>query len=299
MLLVVVHERQRGVRADEAMRPDLAVPGRRILGVDERHVTTAARLRFRRIIKGACPISRGRRRLPVVVLVESAEPAIVIDGAIEVHFVARRAELGRLFGVERLEERIAVRRGRHVHQDIVRPLCPAILAGGEVVQRRVFDREIALAHRAADVHDRVAGRARQTRLRLRRRDLLLDRPIEPPVEEHGVVVAAGAPFRRSCADGVLHVLDRLAVPLVVERGEVVGRRVPLVVDVLVTAAARGARHEEVRRNDAADVRLRRGRKERALRSPALRVHGRGRHRRILDTMPRLPAPFDGRPGRRS
>jgi hypothetical protein len=114
------------------------------------------------------------------------------------------------------------------------------------------------------------------------------------VEEHGVGVAAGAPFRRLRADGVLHVLDRLAVPLVVERREVVGRRVPLVVDVLVTAAARGARHEEVRRDDAADVRLRRGRKEGTLRNAAFRVHGRGRHQRILNAMPGLPAPFDGR-----
>ena len=37
---------------------------------------------------------------------------------------------------------------------------------------------------------------------------------------------------------VLHVLDRLAVPLVVERREVVRRRLPLLVDVLVAAAAR-------------------------------------------------------------
>ena len=103
---------------------------------------------------------------------------------------------------------------------------------------------------------------RQAGLRFRRVDLLLDRPVEAAVEEHRVVVAAGAPFRRLRADGVLHVLDRLAVPLVVERRKVVRRRVPLVVDVLVAAAARCAGHEEVRRDGAADVGVGRRGKER-------------------------------------
>ena len=108
--------------------------------------------------------------------------------------MAARAELRGLFAMKRLQKRIAVRTRREVDQRIVRLLKDWMVARGEIVQRRVFDREVALPHRAADVHDGVAGRARQTGLCFRRRDLLFDRPIEPAVEEHRVVVAAGAPF---------------------------------------------------------------------------------------------------------
>ena len=68
----------------------------------------------------------------------------------------------------------------------------------QLVQRRVLDREVALAHRAADVRDRVARRAAEPGLRLGRVDLLLDRRVEPAVEEHRVVVAAGAPLATAC-----------------------------------------------------------------------------------------------------
>ena len=126
--------------------------------------------------------------------------------------------------------------------------------------------------------------AAEAGLRFRRVDLFLDRPVEPAVEEDRVIVAAGAPFRRLRAADVLHVLDRLAVPLVVERREVVRRRVPLVVDVLVTARAHGARHEEVRRDDAADVRVGRRRKERAVGTAPFLLHRQRRHERVLDAV---------------
>jgi hypothetical protein len=83
--------------------------------------------------------------------------------------VTARAELRGLFAMERLDERVAVRTRREVDQRIVCLLQDWMLAGGEIVERRVFDREVALPHRAADVHDGVAGRAGQTGLRFRRR----------------------------------------------------------------------------------------------------------------------------------
>ena len=56
---------------------------------------------FGRIVERARAFAKSRS-LPVVVVVEAAEPAIVIDRDVEVNFVARRAELGRLLPHERL-----------------------------------------------------------------------------------------------------------------------------------------------------------------------------------------------------
>ena len=100
----------------------------------------------------------------------------------------------RLIAVERLEEDFAVRLRIDVGQLVVHESEQRVVARREVVERRVLDLEVALAHRAADLGDRVAGRAAEARLRFRRVDLLLDRPIEPAVEEHRVIVAAGAPL---------------------------------------------------------------------------------------------------------
>ena len=106
-------------------------------------------------------------------------------------------------------------------------------------------------------------------------DLVHDRPVEAPVEEHRVVVAAGAPLRRPGAHHLLHVLDGPPVPLVVERREVVGRGVPLLVDVGVAPAAGLAGQEEVGGNGAAGVRRGRRRRERAGRPGSLLGHARG------------------------
>ena len=191
--------------------------------------------------------------------------------------MAARTELGGLLAVERLEEDLAVRLRIDVGQLVVHESEQRVVARREVVERRVLDLEVPLAHRAADLGDRVARGAAEPGLRFRRVDLLLDRPIEPAVEEHRVIVAAGAPLRRRGADDVLHVLDRLAIPLVVERGEVVRRGLPLLVDVGVAPPAALAGHEEVGRDDAADVGVGRRGEERAVRAAAFLLHARRHH----------------------
>ena len=203
--------------------------------------------------------------------------------------MAARAELRRLLAVERLEERLAVRLRIDVGELIVREPQPRRVARREIVQRRVLDDEVALAHRAVDARDRVARRAAEPRLRFRRLDLLADRPVEAAVEEHRVVVAAGAPLRRLRADDVLHVLDRFAIPLVVERREVMRRRRPLLVDVAVAAAAHLARLKEARRDRAVDVRVRRRREERARGAGAFVLHPQRRRRGVHDPERRAAA----------
>ncbi|MBP1607687.1 MAG: hypothetical protein H6Q08_3061 [Acidobacteria bacterium] len=164
-----------------------------------------------------------------------------------------------------------------------------LLAARQAMERRVLDLEIPLPHRAPDLRDGVARHAAEPGLRLGRVDLLLDRTIEHAAEEHRVVVAARAPARRARAHDVLHVLNGLPVPLVVERREMVGRRVPLVVDVLVTALARSAREEEIRRHDPARAGVGRRWEERTLHSGALVVH-RGRRRLWVPDRKRFAQP---------
>src|SRR6266498_5390809 len=134
----------------------------------------------------------------------------------------------------------------------------------------------------------MAGGARQTSLRFRRVDLLADRAVEASVEKYRVIVAAGTPFRRLRAHHILHVLDRFAVPLIVERREVVRRRAPLLVDVAMAPPAALAGHEERGRDEAVDVRVRRRWKERARLASAFAVHRRGCRYRIFNTIRRPP-----------
>ena len=155
--------------------------------------------------------------------------------------------------MERLHERPAMRRRRKVQERVMHRPQRGPLACGQIVQRRIFDLEVALPHRAVHARDGVTGGARQAGLRFGRVDLLFDRTIEAAVEEHGVIVAARAPLRWPRARDVLHVLDRLAVPLIVERGEMMDRRAPLLVNIAMAARATVGRHEEIRGNRAAQV----------------------------------------------
>ena len=285
------------------MRPDLAVLRCGIDGVHERHVAVGTPLRVLRVVERPRALSRHSRCLPVVVIVEAAEPPIAVHRNIEVDLVARRAELRGLFAMERLQERVAVRFRREEQERVVRALQHRVLAGREIVHRRVLDLEVTLTHGAVHFGDRMAGGAGQARLRFGRADLLLDGTVEPSVEEHRVIVTTGAPFRGPRADHVLHVLDRLAVPLVVERRKMMCRRAPLLVDVAMTPCAALARHEEGGRDDALDVCVR-GRGEEGPRGPgSFGIHRRRRGRRIRDAIrgppPRLAAAaLDGRRSRR-
>ncbi|MBP1607688.1 MAG: hypothetical protein H6Q08_3062 [Acidobacteria bacterium] len=108
LLIVTVHVGQRRVGGDEAVRPDPSVPGCRIGGRDERHVTVQALHGCGWIVERSRPLARHTRRLPVVVVVEAANPPVAVHGHVEVHLVARGAEVGQLLAVKRLEERLAV-----------------------------------------------------------------------------------------------------------------------------------------------------------------------------------------------
>ena len=205
--------------------------------------------------------------------------------------------LGRVEAHERLHERAAMRLGVEIGEKPVHRANQRLAARGEPVQRGIGDGEPAVAHRALDLRDGVAGRAGQPRLRLRRVDLLGDRPIEAAVEEDRMIVAARTPLARPRPDDRLHVLDGLPVELVVERGEVMDRALPLLVHVLVALPAQFRVEEEVRGNRAADVGLGGRWEERRGGSTAFAVHRRRRRQRIDDPIARHGAGADPRPDR--
>ena len=116
------------------------------------------------------------------------------------------------------------------------------------MKRRILDDEAPIPHGVLDRHDRVAGSTRQTDVGFGKVDELLDRLIHLAGEEEGMIVTSPAPLGRRLAHHALHVLDRLAVPLVVEGGQVVRLAFPLVIDIGVAAGlpAGSGVHEESR-----------------------------------------------------
>src|SRR5438046_10368693 len=128
----------------------------------------------------------------------------------------------------------------------------------------------------------MAHQPAEPRLRLRAMHDLLDRYVHQSAVEHCRIVAAAAPFGRLGADGVLHVLNAFAIPLIVERRKMVRRTEPLVVYVLVTALAGVGLHEEFAGNFSFTVDLGRAREERTLRAITFAAHVSGRHRGILN-----------------
>ena len=267
--------RKRGVGGREAVGTQQSVPRRRILPRDRGHVAVGAGLRRFRVVEGTGALSRDPARLPVVVAVEAAQPAVVVHRAVEVHLVAGGAEGGAVPGVERLQERLAVRRRVEMDHEVVERPQQRVLGGREVVHRRVLDHEPGVPHGVLHPRDCVAGDAAEPGARGGAVHDLGQRPVHQPAEEDRVVVAAGAPLRRLGSHHALHVLDGAAVPGVVEGGEAVRRLAPLGGDVAVAAAALVAAEEEVLGNEAAVRRFRRGGEKR----PVGAAHRFAGHRR--------------------
>src|SRR4030095_13020775 len=200
-------------------------------------MTVRTHHRIRRIVKRTGALPAYAAGLPVVVFVEAAHPAIAIHWHVEMHFVAAGAEFRNLFTHERFQESAAVRLGIHFHHEVVQRAHYGIFARRQFMQLWIFENEIALAHGAFHVDDAVAHHAAQASLPRWSVLNLPDRRIEHSAEEQCWVVATRAPLRRSYAGDVLHVFDAFAIPLIVERGKMVGRAIPLLVHIFVAAFA--------------------------------------------------------------
>ena len=266
--------RERGVCGGEAVRAEQAVPRRRVLAGDRRHVAVGARPGGLRVVKRARAVSRNPARLPVVVAVETPEPAVIVDGLVEMHLVAGGAKRRAVAGVERFQEGLAMGFGIEMDYQVVERPDQRVLGSGEVVHLGVFDDEAGVPHGVLHPGDRVAGNAAESGARGGAVHDLGDRPIHLAAEEHRVVMAAGAPLGGSHPHHALHVLDGAPVPGVVEGGEAVGGLAPLVGDVAVAAAALVALEEELLGDEPAVLRFRRRGEERPVRA-AHRFAGHG------------------------
>ena len=167
LLGMLVRGGQRGVGGDEAVRADEAGLGRGVARRHLRHVAVDAGPALLRVVEGAGVVHGHAAVLPGVVLVEAAEPAVGVHRHVQVHLVAAGAELVGLLAHEAAHEGRAVGRGVEVGHRVVGGLDDGVARGEHPVQRRVADGVVALAHRARDVGDRVAGGAAEAGLGLR------------------------------------------------------------------------------------------------------------------------------------
>src|SRR5262245_55516813 len=99
----------------------------------------------------------------------------------------------------------------------------------------------------------MAGYTTQSVLSFGCVDLSCHRFLKAAVEEYGMIVASGAPFRRFCAGNALHVFDGFSIELVIKRCEMVNGTSPLFVNIFVTFTTKRRIHKEIRRNRAADI----------------------------------------------
>src|SRR5262245_39654732 len=96
------------------------------------------------------------------------------------------------------------------------PLQELVLASSHVMQRRILNDKATVTHAVVHSDNGMTGSAGQSCLSFRRVDLLLNGGVETAVEKYRVIMAAGTPFGGLGSDHILHVLDRLPIPLVVE-----------------------------------------------------------------------------------
>jgi len=160
----------------------------------QRHVAIRTLRRFGGIVKRTGSLPGHAARLPVVVLIEAANPAIVIHRHIQMDFMACRAELRRLIAHEGLEEYTPVWFWIEIDQKIMQRAHYGILARGHLVKSRIFEIKITLPHGALHLGDGVAHHAAEASLSFRSVHELLDRRIHLARIEHSRIVAAPAPF---------------------------------------------------------------------------------------------------------
>src|SRR5271169_5343600 len=134
------------------MGMDLARDVAKVVRLGVGHVTILATLRLGWVIERARAKAGDSAGLPVVVLVEASEPAVIVHRNIEVHLVTRRAEFRRLLLHEWLQEDTPVRLRIQLDAEVVYPSQYRVLGGRELVQLRILEHEVTLPHGALHAH---------------------------------------------------------------------------------------------------------------------------------------------------
>ena len=170
--------------------------GPEIARTDQRHVAARAILPgLLRIIETAGAVTGDATQQKRRVVILSAQEVFVLRHvAGQADFVADGAEL--LSAHERLEERLLVEFRLRLDELLVEVLEECIGAVGKGIVNGLVDRVVAVADRAVDARDGVAGGARDARVRGR---ILFDveiRIVKRSAQERHHVVTTGAPPRR-------------------------------------------------------------------------------------------------------
>ena len=115
------------------MGVDEPVDVAKVLRPDQLHVAIRAVLRLGRIVKRARPLAGDAAGLPVVIIVETPQPAVVVDGNVQMHLVAGGAESRNLISLlmKRLQKRVAMRLGIEFHIIVMQPSEQRALTLGE------------------------------------------------------------------------------------------------------------------------------------------------------------------------
>src|SRR6266481_4160948 len=182
------------------------------------------------------------------------------------------------------------------NHEIVQAANDGIFAGGKFVELRIFENEIALAHRAFYLNDAVAHHAAEACAGFRLVDVLLDGRVHHAAEEESGIVAASAPLGLLYAVDFLHVFDAFAIPLIVKRREVVHGALPLLVNVGVAALASLGFQKVVGGDVVAVFSLDGTGEEFAAGTVAFLIHGGGSERGIVDAVGIFPDDGAGPPG---
>ena len=110
-----------------------------------------------------------------------------------------------------------MRLGIQIGQEVMHSADHGILAGGQLVHLRVFQEKISLAHSALYLDDGVAHHAAEPCLGFGPVNNLLDGRIHQSAVKHCRIMAPATPFGSFGTRNLLHVLNALAIPLIVER----------------------------------------------------------------------------------
>ena len=109
-----------------------------------------------------------------------------------------------------------MRLGVQANHEVMQLADERIFARGEFMKLRILQEKVALAHRAFHFHYAVAHQAAEAGASFWPVNDLLDGRIEQSAVKQRGIVAAGTPLRGTNAGNFLHVLNALAVPLIVE-----------------------------------------------------------------------------------
>src|SRR5262245_65219289 len=116
-----------------------------VCGLDQRHVTVGALRGLLRIVERTSTLAGDATRLPIVVLVEAADPAVMIYWNVEVHLVARRAEFCSLRLHEGFQEDTAMRLGIQPDHKVMKRKRHGMFGRRQLMEFGILKLEITLS----------------------------------------------------------------------------------------------------------------------------------------------------------